>query len=727
MINSVYTPLDREILLRLQSEAVTLATLFDKQLESLGRRAEDFSSDGFIRTQTKMLVSTTSSHISHPAYEKLEQHLRLNKLPIVQEFVDLHIYDLDKTKIIGLGTVSSDAQSTIIRELHPGNQHFSGIISPDNVTAFPMAAIITPLYDIQHEKQIGYLVCIFDLVLVIEHASMKFDDTVPESYNEKYLTFVDQHGLKMEIPWWYLKTRQGNTALGDERVGVKISPMQTTKPSAKQNRQNPSQPGGEIFRQSYLLQSTGWSTIIELNVTHAMNPLVVMESKALGIAGVMAAATLIVLFVVIQYIVRPLGELQRMAHRIKEGDFSARNTIDTEDEIGMLAKISNLMAEAIEDHTKNLEQSTADLQKRERELRIQHRLLDTVIHSMSDGLILMNFQGQVMLSNKAAEPLLDILHQTECRIDIQKCESHKENSEQCITCMCDPNLPTSCVLTVSDTIYEILSTKVQTLHGSSKVLVMRNITERELMHRRQAHQERLTVLGKIAAVVAHEMNNPLAAISMYNQMMEAEMPKDFPFCEHIDVIKRNTESCQRIITNLLEYVRTPQPQIREIDLHTLLGNVTQFVRPLHQEAPVSIEPDFQAQNGICWGDATQLQQVFVNLLANAIQAIYDSRGVIRLRTLERNNGEELVVDVEDTGSGIDVVHIPDIFEPFFTTKSSGGTGLGLSTSRRIIEAHGGELDLVETHPGKTIFRVVLPRARKHINGSFIPIEMSEHS
>jgi two-component system NtrC family sensor kinase len=232
-------------------------------------------------------------------------------------------------------------------------------------------------------------------------------------------------------------------------------------------------------------------------------------------------------------------------------------------------------------------------------------------------------------------------------------------------------------------------------------------------------------LGKIAAVVAHEMNNPLAAISMYNQMMEAKMSEDSPFCENVDVIKRNTESCQRIITNLLEYARTPKPQIQEIDLHALLGNVTQFTRPLHQKNPVSIEHDFQAKNRICWGDVTQLQQVFVNLLANAVQAIHNGRGVIRVKTRERNNGKELVVDVEDTGSGIDVAHIPDIFEPFFTTKSNGGTGLGLSTSRRIIEAHGGELDLVESHPKKTVFRVVLPH--KHTNGSFIPIEMLKQS
>ena len=95
MTNSVYGPLDREIRLRLQSETMALATLFDKQLESLGRRAEDFSSDGFIRTQVESIISSTSPQESH---ERLLDHLRVNKLPIVQEFVDLHIYDLNQKK-----------------------------------------------------------------------------------------------------------------------------------------------------------------------------------------------------------------------------------------------------------------------------------------------------------------------------------------------------------------------------------------------------------------------------------------------------------------------------------------------------------------------------------------------------------------------------------------------------------------------------------------------------
>ena len=106
MIDSVYSPLDQAILLRTQSETMTLATLFDKQLETLWTRAEDFSSDGFIRTQTKMLISASRPLDQMPEYQELLQHLRLNKLPIVHGFVDLQIYDMDLRQIVGLTGVA---------------------------------------------------------------------------------------------------------------------------------------------------------------------------------------------------------------------------------------------------------------------------------------------------------------------------------------------------------------------------------------------------------------------------------------------------------------------------------------------------------------------------------------------------------------------------------------------------------------------------------------------
>ena len=707
MIDSVYGSLDRAILLRTQSETMTLATLFDKHLETLGRRAEDFSSDGFIRTQTERLISSHGSPQSQPEYEHLLTHLKVNKLPIVPGFIDLQIYNTERELLLSLTGIGRPTD--FIHEASADGQRFSGIIPPRESEIPPGAAIITPLHNISRSAQIGYLVCIVDISQVIHYTSSKFEAQVAEPETQKVLTFVDQHGLTMEVPWWYLESVARGTAPRREHVGIRYSQRQVKGTPSTPGEKFKSDTGQEFFRQSYPLQSTGWTTTIEINVTRAMNPLTVLEGQSLGIASIVAIATLVFLFFAIQNIVRPLGELQRMAERLREGDFSVRTQVQAEDEIGSLAKILNLMAEAIEERTQVLEETASDLHAREQELRMQHGLLNTVIDSMSDGLILLNFQGQIRLSNKAAEPVLGIIEQANGQIDIQKCEAHNDEGIACITCMKDLNEHTSCVITAQDTIYEILSTKVETIHGNSKLLVVRDITEREVMHKRQAHQERLTVLGKIAAVVSHEINNPLAAISMYNQMMESGLEDHSPFKEHVEVIKRNIDSCQRITRDLLDYARTPQPDIQEVDLHDLLKNVIQFVGPFHQSEIIPIESKFLAKNAVCLGDLTQLQQVFVNLLVNAIQAIRDEEGLVRLNTASGENGT-VIIDVIDSGSGITPSDQAEIFEPFFTTKSSGGTGLGLSTSRRIIDAHEGTLELVESRSGYTRFSVTLPRA-----------------
>ncbi|MDP7236242.1 MAG: ATP-binding protein, partial [Candidatus Latescibacteria bacterium] len=197
-----------------------------------------------------------------------------------------------------------------------------------------------------------------------------------------------------------------------------------------------------------------------------------------------------------------------------------------------------------------------------------------------------------------------------------------------------------------------------------------------------------------------------------------------PFQEHVDVIKRNTEMCQYITRSLLDCARMPQPKMQATDLHALLENVVRFIRSIHKKTNIKIETAFQEADAVCWGDVAQLQQVFVNLLVNADQAIDKDGGTIRLRTTESDDGF-IVVDVIDNGPGIGVNHIDNIFEPFYTTKSIGGTGLGLPTSRQIVEAHQGSLTLLVSSPDRTIFRVTLPKTRSQPSEPFIQVDMPE--
>jgi len=217
----------------------------------------------------------------------------------------------------------------------------------------------------------------------------------------------------------------------------------------------------------------------------------------------------------------------------------------------------------------------------------------------------------------------------------------------------------------------------------------------------------MAVLGEIAAVMAHELNNPLAAIAMFGQMLESQLEPGTSQRESAEVIRRNTETCKRTIRGLLDMAARSAPETTRFDLHDMLEDVRRLLRPICERAGVACRVVRGMEAAEVSGDELQLRQVVINLLLNAVQAADSAGGSIQVTTAERDRRIE--VDVRDDGPGVPPEAQPHIFEPFFTTKPAGvGTGLGLSTSRRIVEAHGGTLDLVDTGPGGTTFRVSLP-------------------
>ena len=717
IIHSVYTSLDLEILKRLKNESLAQATIFDKKLETLIRRSEDFASDGFIRTQTSILIASPENSVDEEQGNNLlaetkhilRRHLVENKLPLVDEFLDLQIYSPDGDFILNVLDHEFEPYPLDQSTLHGDGQTFSSIKPPDSFHNFPTAAIITPLRDISRENNIGYLVCILNLVKIIEKTSVEYEDAIAKTTVQKNLTFIDRTGVTLEVPWWFLKERITieYTHPSDAIQNIKVIPASQSISPEIHNGRHMCQNGKDMFGQSYPMRSTGWVILIELNAHSAMSPIRNMEGTLLGVTLTIASVGLLLLYFPIQFLIRPLGELQKMANRIREGDFTARTEIESDDEIGNLAKTFNLMAAAVNERTLSLQHVAEDLRIREKELRVQHNRLDTVINSMTDGLILINKDNEITLSNQAAEPFLKSFFSSALDHSISKCDKMNREDSDCIHCLLDSNYLSSCICIVDEAITEVIATKFPSAEGrSGKILVVRDITEREQMKERQAHQERLSVLGKTAASLAHEMNNPLAAISLYAQMMEVELPEESSFHEHVSVIKRNTEICRQIIMELLDYAKIPQPQIGEIDLKVILGKAIQMLKPISGKN--KIQQFFNVTNSLILGDPAQIRQVFVNIIHNAAQATGEQGGRIVINVTEDLVARTIVTTVEDNGLGIEPKNVSDIFEPFFTTKRKVGTGLGLSIAQRIVNAHNGTLILLSSEPGRTIFQITLP-------------------
>jgi two-component system NtrC family sensor kinase len=226
-------------------------------------------------------------------------------------------------------------------------------------------------------------------------------------------------------------------------------------------------------------------------------------------------------------------------------------------------------------------------------------------------------------------------------------------------------------------------------------------TQQELLHK-----ERLASMGQLAAGVAHEINNPLGTILLFSDVMYKEAPQDDPRRDDLKMIINETTRCKNIVADLLNFARQQEVLAQETDVHALLEKVVEGVRLQPIFEGVEIVHQFSPTLPAIQADPAQLQQVFVNLLNNAAEAM-GGGGTITLATRPLNGQVE--IKVSDTGCGIPEGNLGKLFTPFFTTKALGkGTGLGLSIVYGIIKMHRGQI-AVQSQVGRgTTFTVTLP-------------------
>jgi PAS domain S-box-containing protein len=246
-----------------------------------------------------------------------------------------------------------------------------------------------------------------------------------------------------------------------------------------------------------------------------------------------------------------------------------------------------------------------------------------------------------------------------------------------------------------------------------RLILVDDITQRIRLEEQLAQTEKLTSLGLLAAGVAHEVNTPLAVISNYIQMLAKQMSTSDPRQQLIEKVVKQTFRASEIVNNLLNFSRTGAAEFTEVNLNVVVEETLSLVAHPFKTAHVQVTRNLQQELPPVLGSNNKLQQVFLNLLMNARDAM-PSGGMVEVRTASNNGSVE--IEISDTGSGIPRENLHRIFDPFFTTKSSGrGTGLGLSVSYGIIQEHSGKVDVRSTQGKGTSFRIEFPSARKAVH------------
>jgi two-component system NtrC family sensor kinase len=245
------------------------------------------------------------------------------------------------------------------------------------------------------------------------------------------------------------------------------------------------------------------------------------------------------------------------------------------------------------------------------------------------------------------------------------------------------------------------------------LVISRDVTEHKSMETQLFHTEKLASLGSLSAGVAHEINNPIAIILGFTEMLLERFPEGSKEHEILRTIERQGKNCERIIENLLTFARIPQKTTIATDVVEDLQRVVNVVLNTLLTKKVDLKTDIAEELPKVKGDGAQIEQVFMNIINNAVGAM-DGGGILTIRARRLNN--MVSISFTDTGRGIPPENRDKIFEPFFTTKEVGeGTGLGLSVSYGIVKKFGGDIQVrsrtAEAGGGSgTTFTVLLPLA-----------------
>lgn len=373
---------------------------------------------------------------------------------------------------------------------------------------------------------------------------------------------------------------------------------------------------------------------------------------------------------------------------------------------------------------REVQEKIAELQASNLELTHKKRHIEAILNGITDVMVVLSLDLRISSVNRIFEEIY-----REARPIGKHCyRIFRDRQERCSSCPALKSLETNEVcreniiypVNGQNRHFEITASPLRNPDGKPcRILLLKRDVTLEKEYQAKFYQtERMATVGILAAGVAHEINNPLAAIHGFAEGLRRRLPKlqgrleedeTEDFQEYTDTILKECRRCQEIVQSLLTFSRKPSAEFSPVDLNALVSETMKLLRIHLKDFPDNvIELKFSDTLPAVRGDGSQLRQVILNLLLNALDAVR-TKGSIVVRTFARN-GKWVNLAVEDTGCGIPYQDQDKLFEPFFTTKPVGrGIGMGLSTCYNVVQQHGGEITLCSQEGEGSTFMVRLPR------------------
>ena len=408
-----------------------------------------------------------------------------------------------------------------------------------------------------------------------------------------------------------------------------------------------------------------------------------LEKSIVGLAGIVVIVSLLGALVFSRSLTRPIRELGSAARRVASGDFDAKVLLGGAGEIKELADSFNHMI----DRTRSL---VTELSRRQEEMK-------NIIASIRDGLVVLDVGGTVILSNEAFRKITG-----ESTVEGKSywVVLRSPGFGELIRKVSQAGAGETNDLVIDDRTYVCSASPIGSL--GETVALFHDITELKKVEQMKKD---------FVVNLSHEMRTPLTAIRGFLETVEEGADQETR--HYLDIIKRNTDRLSMIVRDLLELSELEDAgghlNLEEVDLGVMLDDVARLFEHRVREKKLTLEVEAQGGPRVVRADPFKLEQVFVNLVDNALK--YTERGGINLSL--RGDGKSATIEVRDTGGGIPKEHLPRVFERFYVVDKSrsrkvGGTGLGLAIAKHIVLLHNGKID-VESTPGEgTRFIVTLP-------------------